>query len=66
MTQFYDHNPGVAVASNRTRWLVIFRNDSSVAITGKSRSLFLGETLGSQRERDKEQANRARLFIIWG
>ena len=44
MTQFFDHNPGVAITSNRTHWLVIFRNDSSVAITEKPRSLF-GERL---------------------
>lgn len=65
MTPFYHHSPGVAVTSNRTLCIVIFRNDSSVAIMGEPRSLFLAGALSIQRESDK-QPSRARHFIIWG
>lgn len=57
MTPFYPHGPGVAITSNRSHCLVIFRNDSSVAIMGKPRHLF-GQELLAFREREEWKAAR--------
>lgn len=63
----YHHSPGEAVTYNRIRCLVLFRNDSSVAIMGKPRSLFLAGALSIQRESDKQcPAGQGISLSGWG